>query len=338
MKHFIRTFSGLACLLCCLLASSCQLDRSFFRNANHNTIEFSRFDCAMEDYLSTGSFVTWQKLNTDFPRETQTLVEDVLHLGVVDGELIGDSLRTFYSDSTLVKLRKDVEQKFADLSGYEKQLGRAFNRLRTECPGFVTPHVYCQNSAFNQSIVVGDSLLGISLDKYLSADYPAYQKYFYENQRATMEPQRIVQDCLTFYLAQQYIRPQTEKFPHPDLLEWMIHQAKIAWVVAQLTDNSLLDVAAVLPATKKWYTDHEKQVWKAINRPEILGSRDSTLIRSVVMTNTKRPYFTDTHSRGVGLWIGMRIVDEYMKRNPKITIDSLLHTTDYKRLVQDSKY
>lgn len=292
----------------------------------------------MEDYLSTGSFMTWQKLSTDYPCETRALVEDVLHLGTVDGELIGDSLRTFYADSTLVKVRKDVEQRFSDISPYEKQLGRAFNRLKAECPDFVTPYVYCQNSAFNQSIVVGDSLLGISLDKYLGANYPAYQKYFYENQRATMEPQRIVQDCLTFYLAQQYIRPQTEKNPHPNLLDWMIHQAKIAWVVAQLTDNCLLDVAAVLPATKKWYTDHERQVWTTINRPEILSSKDSTLISSVVMTNTKHPYFGDTHSRGVGLWVGMRIVDEYMKRNPKVTVDSLLHTTDYKRLLQASRY
>ena len=327
------------CSFClCLLMASCQLDRSFFRSPNPNTIKIARFDRAVEDYLTTGNFASWQKLNTDYPQETRALVEDVLHLGSVESELIEDTLRTFYEDSTLVKLRKDVGKTFEDLSDYEKKLSNAFKRLSAECPDFVTPHVYAQNSALNQSIVVGDSLLGISLDKYMGANYPIYQKYFYDNQRATMEPQRIVQDCLSFYLAQQYILPQMKKMPRPNLLQCMIHQGKIAWVVAKLTDHPLLDIAAVLPSTKKWYTRHEQQVWDAINHPQLLGSTDSVLIQSVVMTNTKRPYFTDTHSRGVGLWVGMRIVDEYMKHNPKVSINTLLHTTDYNRLLRNSLY
>lgn len=334
-SHFLR--QACALLLTAAACASCQFDRSLLRSGERD-IEFARFDRAMEDYLTTGNFASWQKLTTDYPHETQALVEDVLHLGSVESEYIGDTLRTYYSDTTLVKLRADVGRQFANMAVYERELSQAFHHLNAECPDFVVPHVYTQNGALNQSIVVGDSVLGISLDKYLGAAYPAYGKYFYENQRVTMEPQRIVQDCLNFYLAQQYILPQMKKMPHPTLLEMMLHQGKIAWVVAQLTGHPLLDVAAVIPATKKWYAGHERAVWNVLSRPELLHSTDSALIHSIVMTNDARPYFRDAHSRGVGLWIGMRIVDSYMARNRKETINSLLHTTDYERILRQSHY
>ena len=56
------------------------------------------------------------------------------------------------------------------------------------------------------------------------------------------------------------------------------------------------------------------------------------------MTSDAHPYFNDPHSRGVGLWLGMRIIDSYMKHNPKQTINSLLHDTDYRRILQHSHY
>lgn len=320
------------------MPTSCQLDRSFFRNSGKDGVEIARFDRALEDYVATGSVSSWQKLNTDYPQETQTLVEDVLHLGAMDQEETEDSLRSFYADSTLVKVRHDIGAKFSDLSDYQDGLQQAFKKLESECSDFVTPHVYAQNSAFNQSIVVGDSLIGISLDKYLGASYPAYAKYFSENQRATLEPSRIVQDCLSFYLAQLYILPSVRGNVRPTLLDWMMHQGKIAWVVARLTESDLVDIAGCQSETKAWYKKNEAAVWAALNRPEVLESRDSALISSIIMSGDAHPYFRDAHSRGVGLWTGMRIVDSYMKNHPEVTLDTLLHNTDYRTMLREAGY
>lgn len=338
MKHFAHIFKLLGALLFIALPTSCQLDRSFFRHANRGELEIARFDCAVEEYLSTGSVVSWQKLNADYPRETKALVENVLHIGKIDSEGIEDTLRIFYADTTLLKLRHDVSTKFSDMSDCEKSLQIAFKQLSKECDDFVTPRVYTQNSAFNQSIVVGDSLLGISLDKYLGANYRPYKKYFSENQRATLESSRIVQDCLSFYLAQLYIIPNVRGRVRPSLLDWMMHQGKIAWVVAQLTDSKLIDIAGCQSETKAWYASHEPAVWAALNHEELLGSRDSLLVSSVIMSGDAHPYFHDAHSRGVGLWIGMRIVDSYMKNHPEVDINTLLHTTDYPTMLKEANY
>lgn len=192
-----------ACFVASVM-SACRLDRGLIKESTDTHVKFVRYDRVVNDYVNTGNVALWQRMNMEFPRETRALIEDVLKIGPVDKEGIEDSLRTFYTDPTLTQLRMDVARRFEDMSIYEADINAAFTRLQSECPTFVVPKVYTQNSAFNQSIVVGDSLIGVSLDKYLGADYPAYRKYFYENQRVTMESTRIVQDCLIFYLNQQY--------------------------------------------------------------------------------------------------------------------------------------
>lgn len=172
----------MVCSLAICMAA-CQFDRNLIKENAGKDLHIIRYDRMVDDYVNTGNVALWQRMNTEFPRETRALIEDVLHLGRADNEDIDDSLIAYYKDPILVQLRMDISRKFEDLSVYEKALSRAFKRLEAEDKNFVTPKIYAQNSAFNQSIVVGDSLIGISLDKYMGADYPAYKKYFYENQR-----------------------------------------------------------------------------------------------------------------------------------------------------------
>ena len=316
--------------------NACQFDRNIINSNSEYRVRIARYDHLVDDYVNTGNIALWQKMNTEFPRETRALIENVLKLGPADKDGIEDSLRAYYSDPTIVQLRKDIAKKYDRLNVYEKELSCAFERLEAEHSNFVVPKIYAQNSAFNQSIVVGDSLIGISLDKYMGTDYPAYKKYFYENQRVTMEPSRMVQECLFFYLVQQY--PYGKTFPQIKFGDWLIHQGKIGWIVAQLVGKDLIDVAAYQTATKNWYTTHEKQVWNELKQPRIWNSNDKKLVYSIMKTSDKNPYFKDPHSRGVGLWIGMRIVDDYMKSHPKVSLDSLLLTKDYAQILAGSKF
>lgn len=316
--------------------ASCQFDSTLLRGHDKPSLKIVRYDRLVDDYVNTGSVALWQRMNTEHPRATRALIEDVLRLGPADGLGIEDSLRAYYKDSTLTTLRLDAAQKFEDLSSYEAQLARAFARLSEADSSFVTPVVYTQISALNQSVVVGDSLLGISLDKYMGTNYPLYKTCFYENQRVTMEPSRLVRDCLMFYLTQQ--NQLLQRGVKPSIGRWLVHQGKIAWVVAQVLDCKLIDVAAVQSATKRWYEKHEQEVWQSLQQPALWNSTDSVKLGEVMMTSDAHPYFQDSHSRGVGLWIGMRLVDSYMKHHPKVSIGTLLHRTNDEQILKESKY
>lgn len=307
------------------------------RAETEQTLRILRYDRLEEDFISTGSVAAWQRMNTEFPLETRTLIEDILRLGKADSEGIEDSLRVLYSDPVLRIVRADVAREYTDISSTERQLDCAFDNLRRAIPGFVTPKVYTQLSALHESIVIGDSLIGISLDKYLGSDYPLYRPYFSANQRATMERRRIVTDALTFYLRAAY--PYVDITNHrPTLVDAMLGEGKIAWVTARVTGRTLMDVAACQPATKHWYRIHEREAWRELQDAGALTLTDPDKIHSIVFSSDNNPYFRHPNSRGIGLWIGMRIIDRYMQTHPRTTLNDLIHMEDYQKILRESGY
>ncbi len=92
------------------------------------------------------------------------------------------------------------------------------------------PEVYAQIGALGQSIVVGDSLIGISLDKYLGTDYPLYGNFYDQRQRYTMTRASIVPDCLVFWLLSHY---PLDNFETASQHARDIHIGRVMWVANQ---------------------------------------------------------------------------------------------------------
>ena len=195
-------------------------------------VTVARFDRMENLYLTTGDYSALQQMNTYFPMQTRTLIEDVLHIGKVDDPDINTKFLYFFQDSTLQRLLSDVQRQYADMDDIDEELSDAFERLKDEMPELELPQVYAQIGSFDQSIVVGPKTLGISLDKYLGADYPFYQSNYTDQQRRMMVRSMIVPDCLSFYILSCYPLPAEllESKPDRDL-----HMGKIQWLVNRLT-------------------------------------------------------------------------------------------------------
>ena len=164
-----------------------------------------RYDVIERQFLTTGDFAALQELKTLYPTETRTLIEDVLCLGQVNEDDINSRFLMYFQDSTLQTIIHDVEIEFADLDDISRKLGDAFGHLHKLLPNLVIPKVYTQIGSLNQSIIISDGLLGISLDKYLGQEYPSYIKFDYSmQQRKMMTRDAIIPDCIGFYLLSIY--------------------------------------------------------------------------------------------------------------------------------------
>ena len=195
-------------------------------------VVIERYDRIESMYLSMADFAALHQMRTDYPVQTRTLIENVLQLGPVNDPEINNRLLVFFQDSTLQALVAEVERQYKDVGDLNKQLTNAFRRLSKLFPEIQLPHVYTQIGSLDQSIVVTDSLLGISLDKYLGADLPIYLRYGYtEQQRSMMTREYIVPDCLGFYLLSLYPLTDAESLSDEQHL-W--HMSKIQSVVNQV--------------------------------------------------------------------------------------------------------
>ena len=231
-----------------LLFVSCEL--KVWRNADgdhDDCVRVERYDRLESRYLSTGDYSALQQMNTDYPIETRTLIEKVLQLGSVEDFEIHKKFFHYFQDSTLQRLIADIGVKYMSLKEQDEELCKAFHQLRTWLPGLPLPRVYAQIGSLDQSIIVGDSTIGISLDKYMGEDYPLYKKYYTREQMKSMGREFIVPDALSFYLLSRYplnryeTRSQTER----DL-----HMAKLMWVVNKAMGRTFFDSPYMIYVTK----------------------------------------------------------------------------------------
>ncbi|MDD6437199.1 MAG: gliding motility protein GldB [Prevotella sp.] len=194
-----------------------------------NGVEVKRYDRLQARYLTTGDFSALQQMNTNYPMETRTLVEDVLQLGEVNDPEINTTFLNFYQDTLLQTIIVDVESQYADMDDINQELSKAFDNLEKLLPNTEVPLIYSQIGALDQSIVIGDKAIGICLDKYLGANYPAYKRFYSQQQRSSMQRSYIVPDCLNFYLVSLYpmdnydSRPQREKDLHMGKIMWTVN-------------------------------------------------------------------------------------------------------------------
>lgn len=209
-------------------------------------LTISRYDRIQSLYLTTGDFSALQQMKTEYPQQTRTLIEDVLRLGQVNDPQINRKFLGFYQDSTLQTLIAEAQLQFADMKDVNTELSDAFERLLKELPDICLPDVYTQIGSLDQSIIVGNDMLGISLDKYLGRDYPLYLKYGYsQRQRETMQRSYIVPDCVSFYLLSLYPLPDDPELSQQQRDE---HIGRIQWVVNKVMKRSVFNTPYVRAA------------------------------------------------------------------------------------------
>ena len=266
--------SGWLLLVASFLLSACELRLKPFEEESEHRMEVFRYDRLESQYLTTGDFSALQQMSTEYPMETRTLIEDILHIGEVNDPQINKKFLTFFQDSTLQMIVSDAESQYANMDDINQQLNKAFFNLKGRLPDMPLPQVYAQIGALDQSIVIGNQSIGISLDKYLGEDYPLYKKFYSASQLKAMSRRYIVPDCLGFYLLSLYPMPD---FEQRSQIDRDLHIGKIMWVCNQALEC-------------KFFRS------KYIN-----------------------------------------MVDNYMKRNKNLTLDSLLRNNDHQPIIKANK-
>ncbi len=215
-----------------------------FKNSDGSSDEglmVERYDRIESLYLTTGDFSALQQMNTGYPQQTRTLIEDVLKIGRVNEPEINVKFLNFFQDTTLQSLITAVQQEYAKMDDINKDLNSAFEHLQKLLPDMEMPQVYAQIGSLDQSIIVGNGLIGISLDKYLGKNYPLYlrQEYGYtEQQREVMTRQFIVPDCVGFYLLSLYPPSANRQVTQ---MERDVHVGKVQWVVNKVMKREVFN-------------------------------------------------------------------------------------------------
>jgi hypothetical protein len=263
----------------------------------------------------------------------------VINTGDINEDSFGDFLLRFCSDKQNNEVYNLTMKQFPDIKPIETGLQDAFSHYLYYFPGKQAPAVFTCITGFNNSIITGDSLLGISLDRYLGADCPFYPRLnIYKYLAARMTPENIVPDCMYGWAASEWDFASL-KYPADNVLAEIIHFGKLKYFEKCMLPETSDDlIFGFTPNQMKFCRNNESQMWLYLVENNLLFSTDQFKIRKLIGEAPFTSYFTNDSPGRAAVWLGFRIVESYMIKNPSVRIVDLLTNTDVQSILEHAKY
>jgi len=263
----------------------------------------------------------------------------VINTGDINDQSFGELLLRFCSDKQNFEVYGQTEKKFNDIGFIEDELKDAFRHYKYYFPDKKVPGVFTCITGFNNSIITGDSLLGIGLDRYLGADCPYYPRLnIFKYQAARMTPENIVPDCMYGWAASEWDFSAL-KYPADNVLAEIIHNGKLRYFEKCMLPETPDDI--IFGFTKeqmKFCLSNEGPMWQYLVENNLLFSSDQLTIRKLTGEAPFTGYFSKESPGRAADWIGFRIVEAYMTRNNGETIGTMMKNTDVQNILEKAKY
>ncbi|MCU0458850.1 MAG: hypothetical protein MUE37_07125 [Bacteroidales bacterium] len=279
-----------------------------------------------------------EDLKQEYGRVLETYSK-VIGLGDPSDERWDEAFILFATDLRNLDLWDSVRQVWPDNGRLTKELEAAFRHYRYYFPEKLVPEVVTCISVFNNSIIVDDSLLMVSLDRYLGAGssyYPLLGIYSYQARKMT--PDYTASDCMYAWAATEWDYNDAG-YGTRTLLNSMLHEAKLVYftkrMIPSLPDTILFGFTG---RQLDFCRSGEGMIWEYLVSKDLLFSSDAFLIRKFTGEAPFTSYFTEESPGRAVVWTGFRIIERYMNNNSDVTLPELMAMTDCQSILGGAKY
>ena len=308
------------------------------KNIEPVLVEIVRFDSAQLAVRPDSIEVDIRKLYADYEEFMPIYVEGILRIPAEDTAYLCEMYAQFLTDTVMgfVQTNALAQNKFANVDSLQKALNIGFSRLHYLYPDWDIPtKVYLYVSGFNSSIMYYEDMMGVGVDMYLGSDYPYYNQVVYNYQKHTMSKEFVAGDLLNMYIA--YNISYNSKYNR--LLEQMIFRGKQMFLLSELLpDIPAWEVIGYTKEQWQWCERYERAIWNRIMSKKDLFKTESMLLNSYMNDGPFTSEISQESPGRLGLWVGWRIVDSYMRNNENVTIQQLISEGDAQKILEQSFY
>lgn len=248
-----------------------------------------------------------------------------------------DVLMKKFQNPHIDTLSMEVKRIFGDLSGLEEDLSKAFSHLKYYYPDAQIPKIQTVISGLAHDMYFSDSLIVIGLDYYLGqgAQFRPLSLYQYMLQRYS--PEYIAPSIMLLKgISEEY---NATKLSDKTALADMVAYGKSFYFAKSM-------MPCVPDSVLIWYTQEEMEgvrenrqiIWAHLLENEILFETNH-MIKKKYLDERPKTYEIGEKAPGrIATWVGWDIVKEYMEKNPEVTLQELMLTSDALQIFQASKY
>jgi hypothetical protein len=246
---------------------------------------------------------------------------------------------TYATDLSNVELWDEVRKQWPSTEPLRVGLENAFRHYLYYFHDKKVPRIVTCITSFNNSLIVSDSLIMISLDRYLGPKCKYYPSLgLYEYQVRKMTPAYAVTDCIYGWVSTEWDYNYIG-YSQKNLLSSILHEGKLAYLMhcmePEASDTLLFGYTEKQLA---FCHDNEKRMWDYLVSHDMLFSTDGFLIRKFTGDAPFTSYFTEESPGKAVVWNGYKIIVSYMKNNPKVTPEEMMSITDCQEILSGAKY
>jgi len=249
--------------------------------------------------------------------------------------IIVNRFHEMINDPNIDSLYMEVNRIYDDLTPLERKLEMSFKHIKHHFRAFDIPRVKTVLSGILHDLYVSDSLIMIGLDYYLGAegkyhpmDLPGYIKKRYQKEY-------ILPQVLMLISTKYNANNQSDQTALADMIFYGKSYYFTKMAMPGVSDTLITGYTG---EEHKEIHKFEHVIWAGLLENEALYET-SHIIKQKFLSERPKTFEIGQNCPGrIGRWVGYRIVQEYMQKNPEITLSELMANADAQQIFNDSKY
>jgi uncharacterized protein YjaZ len=150
-----------------------------------------------------------------------------------------------------------------------------------------------------------------------------------------MDKKFLAGDILSYYISLNFPFNSKEN----RLLEYMLHQGKLIYLLSELLpDSPYWEVIGYTKEQWDWCIKWEKEIWNQIMDKRDLFKTESMIITSYINDGPFTAEISQESPGRLGIWVGWRIIDSYMRHNEEVSLQELMKDGDAQKILEKSFY
>jgi len=264
-------------------------------------------------------------INDEYGAFSSIYFEEIMRIGDAQNPMTAGLANRFTEDPTWSKLQQIIEQKFPNLEKQSAEFEISLKRYAVHFKADSLPQIVAYNSGYNVGIYPSKRWLGIGLEWYCGNSHPIIEQLppdvFPQYKLDKMLPKYMVPNAIKGYLYYQFREMDAEK----NLLLRMVHAGKVHFITAKLLQTE--DYARVLNYTEpdyEWCVEHAYDIWKFLLENDLFFNEDPMQINKLMNDGPFSPGMPTESPGGIGNWVGLQMVKEYMRNHPEVSLQDLV--------------
>jgi hypothetical protein len=249
-------------------------------------------------------------------------------------------LKGFISFPAIQASYDTVQTVFGDISDIEVELTQAFKYFKHYLPSYDLPKLYTIYSEYSYGVIMPPdsiSTIMLGLEMFFGVDYDIYYapqidipKYI----SRTMNKDHITAKIM-YAILDDIIRVDDKS---STLLDYMVKNGKLLYILDKTlpctSDSVKLGYSN---AQTQWVKGNEIQMWREIFVSKLYETSYKDF-QKFISLSPNSPNMPSEAPGNTGSYVGWKIVNAFMERNPNYSVEQLLKMDDSQKILQMSRY